>query len=132
MEILELRQITVSLIGDLIGSYILPNGVKQPSLYVSGRYGVPKEWKAIGLEIIIKQYPEISIRPLLGLVRRMKLWEVMLSQYSPESENLDKAVDRITRFFPDATVRNFPYADREYQYTRIVIPDEEITFRQSL
>lgn len=129
MNILQLRQTITALIGELVGSYVLPSGVKQPAFYVDGKYGVPKEWKVTGLEVVMRQYPEMTSRVMVGTVRKTKLWEVMLSQYAPASENLEDAIDRIIRHFPDATVRNFPSSDREYQYARIVIPDVDIVFQ---
>jgi len=129
MNILQLRQTINALVNNLIGAYILPNNTQQPAFYVEGKYGVPKDWKVTGLEVVIRQFPEISSRPMVGTVRKAKLWEVMLSQYAPASENLEEAIDRIVRHFPDATVRNFPSSDREYQYARIVIPDVDIVFQ---
>ena len=129
MNILQLRQTITALIGELVGSFVLTSGVKQPAFYVDGKYGVPKEWKVTGLEVVMRQYPEIASRPMVGTVQKTKLWEVMLSQYAPASENLEEAIDRIIRHFPDATVRNFPSSDREYQYARIVIPDVDIVFQ---
>jgi len=129
MNILQLRQTITVLVGDLAGSYVLPSGAKQAALYVEGKYGVPKEWKIEGLEVVMRQYPEILSQAMVGTVRKTKLWEVMLSQYEPSNENLEPAIDRILRHFPDATIRNFPSSDRGFQYARIIIVDVDIVFQ---
>lgn len=62
----------------------------------------------------------------MGLVQMRKAWEVKLFQYTPGAPNLDTAIDRILRHFPDAESTGFPVSDREYEYARILIPDIEI------
>ena len=98
----------------------------KPALWVDGRNGVPKGWKVKGMEVSIKQYPTRRSRPLMGMVEMRKAWEVVLSQYDPSNEDMEEAVDRILRHFPDATVQGFPSSDREYQYARFILPDIEI------
>ena len=78
------------------------------------------------MEASIRQYPTRRSRPLMGMVEMRKAWEVVLSQYDPSSENMDEAVTRILRHFPDATLQGFPSSDREYQYARFILPDIEI------
>jgi len=126
MNILEIRSTISQLLADLLGTYTLPNSSTAPALWVDGRSGVPKGWKVQGLEASIKQYPVRRSRPLMALVEMRKAWEVVLSQYDPSSENMDEAVTRILRHFPDATLQGFPSSDREYQYARFIIPDIEI------
>lgn len=126
MTILELRNTLEVLLADILGIYTLPNGSTVPALYVDGRYGVPKDWKVDGLEASMRQYPSRRSRPLMGMVEMRKAWEVKLSQYSPSSESMDDAVDRILRHFPDTSLTGFPSSDREYQYARLIIPDIEI------
>ena len=126
MTILELRNTLEVLLADILGTYTLPNGSTVPDVYVDGRYGVPKDWKVDGLEASVWQYPSRRSRPLIGMVEMRKAWEVKLSQYSPSSENMDDAVDRILRHFPDASLTGFPSSDREYQYARLIIPYIEI------
>ena len=127
MDIIALRQTISALLSDLIGSYTLPNGSQQPAVWVEGEQGVPKGWKVQGLEVSIRQYPLRRSRPLMGMVQMRKAWEVKLFQYSPGGPNLDTAIDRILRHFPDAESRGFPVSDRQYEYARILIPDVEIT-----
>lgn len=126
MTILELRNTLEVLLADILGTYTLPNGSTVPAVYVDGRYGVPKDWKVDGLEASVRQYPSRRSRPLMGMVEMRKAWEVKLSQYSPSSESMDDAVDRILRHFPDTSLTGFPSSDREYQYARLIIPDIEI------
>lgn len=126
MNILQVRDTISQLLADLLGSYTLPNGTTVPALWVDGTSGVPKGWKVRGMEASIKQYPTRRSRPLMGMVEMRKAWEVVLSQYDPSSEDMDDAVDRMLRHFPDATLQGFPSSDREYQYARFIIPDIEI------
>jgi hypothetical protein len=126
MNILQVRDTISQLLSDLLGSYTLPNGSAVPALWVDGRSGVPKGWKVQGMEASIKQYPARRSRPLMGMVEIRKAWEVVLSQYDPSSEDMDEAIDRVLRHFPDATLQGFPSSDREYQYARFIIPDIEV------
>jgi len=112
MNILEIRSTIGQLLSDLLGSYTLPNSSVVPALWVDGKSGVPKGWKVRGLEASIRQYPTRTSRPLMGMVEMRKAWEVVLSQYDPAAEDLDEAVERIMRHFPDCTVRGFPSSDR--------------------
>lgn len=129
MTIIELRETLEALLSDIVGTYTLPNNTQIPAVYVDGRYGVPKSWKAQGLEVGIKQYPARASRPLMGMVEMRRSWEVRLSQYSPASETMEEAVDRILRHFPDTNLTGFPSSDREYQYARLIIPDIDIVFQ---
>jgi hypothetical protein len=129
MTIIELRETLEGLLADIIGSYTLPNNTQIPAVYVDGRYGVPKNWQVTGLEVGIKQYPARASRPLMGMVEMRKSWEVRLAQYSPASEVMEDAVDRILRHFPDTNLTGFPSSDREYQYARLIIPDLDIVFQ---
>lgn len=126
MNILQVRSTISQLLADLLGTYTLPNGSTLPALWVDGRSGTPKGWKVQGLEAAIRQYPVRRSRPLMGMVEMRKAWEVKLSQYDPANEDMEEAVSRILRHFPDATVQGFPSSDRDYQYARFIIPDIEI------
>ncbi|MAA77512.1 MAG: hypothetical protein CML73_05720 [Rhodobiaceae bacterium] len=126
MNIKQVRDTVEVLLTDLLGSYTLPDGTIIPAIYVDGKYGVPKSWKVSGLEASIKQYPLRRSRPLLVMVEMRMSWEIVLSQYSPSAEDMDEAIDRVLRHFPDTTLTGFPSSDREYQYARLVVPDLEI------
>lgn len=127
MNISQLRETLTALLAgspNLLGSYTLPNGTKIPAVYVVGQQGVPSEWKAEGLELTMRQFPEPTpSAPLSGTVKVNQLWEVILMQYTPSSNTLALAMDRIIRRFPDATPRYFPGNDVAYERCRFVIPD---------
>lgn len=127
MNISQLRESIVDLLSDapnLLGSYTLPNGSGIPAVYVVGQQGVPKEWKVKGLEVTMRQFPELTpSSPLGGTVKVSQLWEVILVQYTTASGSLPLAMDRMVRRFPDSTPRYFPGDDIAYERCRFVIPD---------
>lgn len=127
MDISQLRETVTKLLSaspNLIGTYTLPNASTLPAVYVVGRQSVPKEWKAKGLEVTIREFPEIAPRsPLGGTVKVSQVWEVVLVQYTPSSNTLALAMDRMVRRFPDATPRYFPGDDIAYERCRFMIPD---------
>lgn len=127
MNVSQLRDTLTTLLAaspNLIGEYILPDGTRIPAVYVVGQQGVPSEWKAEGLEVTMRQFPDSRPRGALGsTVKVNQLWEVVLMQYTPASDTLALAVDRILRRFPDSTPRYFPGNDVAYERCRFVIPD---------
>lgn len=127
MNISQLREAITELLSDtpnLIGTYTLPNGSTLPAMYVVGPQSVPKEWKVKGLEVTMRQFPEINpASPLGGTVKIQQLWEVILMQYTPSANTLGPAMDRMIRRFPDCTPRYFPGDDVAYERARFVIPD---------
>ena len=125
MNILQLRDTINQLLSGLIGTYTLPNSTQQPALYVVGQQGVPKGWKATGLEVTIRQYPRQTSRPLVGAVQINQRWEVMLVNYTPSSKVLEEAILRLLRHFPDATTSYQEYSDVAYEQYRVVIPETE-------
>ena len=129
MNIAQLRETIVELLTaspNLIGNYILPNGQAIPAVYVVGRQGVPPEWKAEGLEVVLQEFPRINPRPGVGTFQQRKEWTVMLVDYLPSSKDLLLAAERISRRFPDARFSFTPETDIVYGQYRIVIPDLEI------
>lgn len=127
MNILQLRDTVSQLLSGLLGTYTLPNGTQQPALYVSGEQGTPKGWKVKGLEVVIRQYPRQSSRPLVGTVQIDKTWEMTLINYTTSSKDLEEAILRILRHFPDARSNYQSYSDIAYEQYRILIPDMETT-----
>lgn len=125
MNVLQLRDTVSQILSDLLGTYTLPNNTQQPALYVSGEQGTPKGWKVSGLEAVIRQYPRQSSRPLVGTVQIDKMWEMTLINYTANSKNLEEAVLRILRHFPDARSSYQNYSDIAYEQYRILIPDME-------
>ncbi len=127
MNISQLRETVTELLSaspNLVGTYTLPNNATLPAVYVVGRQSVPKEWKVKGLEVTIREFPELAPRsPLGGTVKVAQVWEVILVQYTPSSNTLALAMDRMVRRFPDATPRYFPGDDIAYERCRFLIPD---------
>ena len=126
MNIAQLRDTITTLLSaspNLVGSYTLPNGSTIPSIYVVGQQGVPAEFKAAGMEVTMRQFPELLPRSPLGALKMNQLWEVILVQYTPSVNTLPLAMDRMVRRFPDSTPRYFPGDDVAYERCRFMIPD---------
>jgi len=127
MNISQLRDTITTLLSDspnLIGTYILPDASTIPAVYVVGKQSVPAEWKVSGLEVVMRQYPDLLPgSPLSGAVKVNQLWEIILTQFTPTSDTLATAMDRMVRRFPDATPRYFPGDDVAYERCRFVVPD---------
>lgn len=129
MNIAQLRDTIVSLLSaspNLIGSYILPDGTNIPAVYVVGQKSVPSEWKATGMEVTMRQYPEILPEAGVGIVSVLQQWEVVIVQYNPDGKQISEAMDRMVRRFPDASVRFTPGDDVAYERCRFIIPDMTI------
>jgi hypothetical protein len=126
VNIAQLRDTITTLLSaspNLVGSYTLPNGSTIPSIYVVGQQGVPAEFKAAGLEVTMRQFPELLPRSPLGALKINQLWEVILVQYTPSINTLPLAMDRMVRRFPDSTPRYFPGDDVAYERCRFMVPD---------
>jgi hypothetical protein len=129
VNIAQLRDTIVTLLSaspNLIGSYTLPNGTTIPAIYVVGQKSVPTEWKATGLEVTIRQYPELLPEAGVGIVSVLQQWEVMVVQYNPDGKEIATAMDRMVRRFPDARVSFMPGNDIAYERCRFLIPDMTI------
>jgi len=129
VNIAQLRDTIVSLLTaspELIGTYSLPDGTKIPAIYVVGQNGVPPEWKVDGLEVTMRQYPELLPTAGVGIVDVLQQWEVVIVQYNPDGKQIAQAMDRMVRRFPDATFRYTPGDDVAYERCRVIIPDREI------
>lgn len=129
MDIAQLRDVITTLLSaspNLIGTYRLPDNSTIPAVYVVGQKSVPSDWKVIGLEVTMRQYPALLPTPAIGVVDVLQEWEVMLVQYNPDGKEIVSAMDRMTRRFPDADFRYLPGDDVAYERCRIIIPDREI------
>jgi hypothetical protein len=129
MNIAQLRDTVTTLLAaspNLVGSYTLPDNTTIPALYVVGRQGVPTEWKANGLEVAIREFPERLPQSGLGAVKVLQIWEIMLVQYDTNSNSLSTAMDRMIQRFPDATLRYLPGDDIAYERCRVTLPDMTI------
>jgi len=126
VEALQLRDTVTTLLGaspNLLGTYTLPDTSIVPAVYVVGQQGVPSEFKVEGLEVTMRQFPELLPRSPLCALKVNQLWELILVQYSPSSNTLPLAMDRLIRRFPDSTPRYFPGDDVAYERCRFMIPD---------
>ena len=127
MNIAQLREVVTELLSaspSLIGSYTLPSGQLLPAVYVVGRQSVPNEWKVKDLEVAIREFPILNPgSPLGGAVKLTQVWEVILTQFTPSSNTLIVAMDRMVRRFPDSTPRYFQGDDIAYERCRFLIPD---------
>ena len=131
MNITQLRDTIVTLLSaspNLIGNYIFPNGTLVPAVYVAGRQGVPTEWKAIGLEVVIQEFSRLMPSPALGKFKRRQEWTVVMVNYDTTSSNLTTAAERMATRFPDARFSFSPETDIAYGQYRITIPDMDMGY----
>jgi len=131
VNITQLRDTVVTLLSaspDLIGNYIFPNGTLVPAVYVAGRQGVPTEWKAIGLEVVIQEFSRLMPSPALGKFKRRQEWTVVMVNYDTTSSNLTTAAERMATRFPDARFSFSPETDIAYGQYRIIIPDTDMGY----
>ena len=131
MNITQLRDTIVTLLSaspNLIGNYIFPNGTLVPAVYVAGRQGVPTEWKAIGLEVVIQEFSRLIPSPALGKFKRRQEWTVVMVNYDTTSSNLTTAAERMATRFPDARFSFSPETDIAYGQYRITIPDMDMGY----
>jgi hypothetical protein len=129
VNITQLRDTVSSLLGaspNLLGTYTLPNNTTVPAIYTVGRQGVPPEWKVTGLEATIREFPDVSPKPMVGTLRNRQTWTVMLVDYDPASNKLQTAAQRMARVFPDAVFSSSPESDIAYGQYRIRIPDVQL------
>lgn len=129
MNIAQLRDTIVTLLSaapNLIGFYTFPGGEVIPAVYVVGQKSVPTEWKVTGLEVTLRQYPELLTNAGVGIAKVLQQWEVMIVQYNPDGKEISDAMDRMVRRFPDAGLRFTPGDDIAYERCRFVIPDMTI------
>ena len=126
MNITQLRDAINTLLTDspsLLGTYTLPNATTTPAIYVVGRQSVPSEWKVTGLEATIREFPKRLPSAMVGMVRVLQQWEVVMVQYTPSNTTLSDAIDRMVRRFPDAELRHTEKDDIVYERCRFIIPD---------
>ena len=129
MNITQLRDAINTLLTDspsLLGIYTLPNTTTIPAIYTVGRQSVPTNWKVTGLEATIREFPERIPTAMVGAVKVMQTWEVVLVQYTPSSTTLSTAIDRMVRRFPDALLRYTQKDDITYERCRFLIPDATV------
>jgi len=108
---------------DLIGVYTFPDGTEVPAVYVVGQRQVPEQWQVRGLEVSVRQYPEVLPSSGLGMVDVLYIWEIWLVQYHPDNKEIPDAMDRLARTFPHAKFDYFPGDDVMDEKCRIRIPE---------
>jgi hypothetical protein len=131
VNITQLRDTVVTLLSaspNLIGFYTLPNGTTIPAVYVAGRQGVPTEWKAMGLELVIQEFSRLMPSPALGKFKRRQEWTVVMVNYDTTSSALTVAAERMAARFPDARFSFSPETDIAYGQYRIIIPDTDMGY----
>lgn len=125
LQIKDIIATALSCPPSLLGSYILPDGSAIPAIYTTGSQGVPSDWRIMGLEAVIEEFPIRAPRAGVGTVISRKAWRVTLVNYDGSTGNLDKAVERLERRFPDASFSPSPKTDIAYAQYVITIPDTE-------
>jgi hypothetical protein len=130
VNITQLRETIVELLSaspNLIGSYTLSRWRKHSCCVCGGTKKRANGMEsATGLEVTIRQYPELSPEAGVGIVSVLQQWEVMIVQYNPDGKEISEAMDRMVRRFPDAALRFTPGDDIAYERCRFVIPDMTI------
>ena len=129
MNINELREAIETLLVDELGTYKLPDRTNIPAVYVLDTGGsVPVDWKATGLECIIRRSP--SSRNTNGSTfdgtRFNKNWQIYLLQWDGP-HTLEAAVTRIERYFSGVRSFGVPVGEQrgvKEQYS-VRIPDSE-------
>ncbi|WP_348230640.1 hypothetical protein [Trichocoleus desertorum] len=130
MNINELREELETLLVAELGTYKLPNNTTTPAIYVLDTGGnVPTDWKANGLECIIRRSP--TSRNTNGSTfdgtRFNKNWQIYLLQRDTGPHTLEAAVSRIERYFSGVRSFALPVAEQrgvKEQYS-VRIPDSE-------
>ena len=126
VNIAQLRESIFELLSsspNILGNYVLPNGDSIPAIYVVGQNSVPSEWKVNGLEVTMRQYPELLPNAGVGMAKVLQQWEVVMVQYNPDGKEIAEAMDRMVRRFPDGAFRHTPGDDVAYERCRVIIPD---------
>lgn len=93
---------------------------------MTGTQGVPSDWQVQGMEVTMEESPRRAPTAGVGIVVSRMAWVVMLVNYNGGTNNLDEAVSRLERVFPDATFSPSPETDVAYGQYRITIPDTQV------
>ena len=112
----------------IVGTYTLPNNTTLPAFYVDGQYGVPKDWKIQGLEVVIQEFPTPNPRACVGTGLERKIWTVIMTDYQPASRSLLDAINALKKRFPDGEYRFRAENETVYGQCLVNIPDFDIFF----
>lgn len=121
-----LRMELEGLLGDLIGTYSIPNSASRPAIFVVGKQRVPRDWKVNGAEVTIQEVPEYENRDMVGDVLLVKIWPVRVVNYAPGS-TLDEFQRRLLRTWPDCSPVYQPATDVSYEQLDVRIRDHWLT-----
>ena len=105
MDVKQLREVIEDALVGIVGTYTLPNNTTLPAFYVDGQYGVPKDWKIQGLEVVIQEFPTPNPRACVGTGLERKFWTVIMTDYQPASRSLLDAINALKKRFPDGEYR---------------------------
>jgi hypothetical protein len=128
MNVKQLREEVEAVLTNVVGTYTLPNNTTLPAFYVDGQYGVPKDWKVQGLEVVIQEFPTPNPRACVGTGLDRQIWTVIMTDYQPASASLREAIQKLKRRFPDADYVFRAESDTVYGQCRVLIPDADIFY----
>ena len=128
MDVKQLREVIEDALVGIVGTYTLPNNTTLPAFYVDGQYGVPKDWKIQGLEVVIQEFPTPNPRACVGTGLERKFWTVIMTDYQPASRSLLDAINALKKRFPDGEYRFRAENETVYGQCLVNIPDFDIFF----
>lgn len=128
MDVKQLREVIEDALVSIVGTYTLPNNTTLPAIYVDGQYGVPKDWKIQGLEVVIQEFPTPNPRACVGTGLERKTWTVIMTDYQPASRSLLDAINALKKRFPDGEYRFRAENETVYGQCLVNIPDFDIFF----
>lgn len=128
MDVKQLREVIEDALVSIVGTYTLPNNTTLPAFYVDGQYGVPKDWKIQGLEVVIQEFPTPNPRACVGTGLERKVWTVIMTDYQPASRSLLDAINALKKRFPDGEYRFRAENETVYGQCLVNIPDFDIFF----
>tara|TARA_B100002019_G_scaffold265706_1_gene255441 strand:+ start:88 stop:480 length:393 start_codon:yes stop_codon:yes gene_type:complete len=128
MDVKQLREVIEDALTSIVGTYTLPNNTTLPAFYVDGQYGVPKDWKIQGLEVVIQEFPTPNPRACVGTGLERKFWTVIMTDYQPASRSLLDAINALKKRFPDGEYRFRAENETVYGQCLVNIPDFDIFF----
>ena len=128
MDVKQLREVIEDALVSIVGTYTLPNNTTLPAFYVDGQYGVPKDWKIQGLEVVIQEFPTPNPRACVGTGLERKFWTVIMTDYQPASRSLLDAINALKKRFPDGEYRFRAENETVYGQCLVNIPDCDIFF----
>jgi len=127
---LDLKNRVQSVLSDLIGSYLHPNGYIEPAVSVGSRHA--EGIKVTGIEAIVpKVFTIKSSQWIAGGVHQERYADIILIEWS--GDNLSACGDRLLRHFPNSKGLEIPDYDpiktlRRYRVT-VWLPDTFLGYK---